>query len=180
MQLMRWGGMVLYTLPKAEKWLYVKNDLEYAFLWIMYSVSNLAKIEALLHGKLTGREVIQEALKLNPDFFHAIYTDLIHKPKDRAAIQEALNRMNDYLDAKIHVLFGPVLEYLADAGGVRSTSEMTDYFKNQVQARDLSNVFEWLADKGILQKVPSPIRLTEKSRVAVVDEAAYYYDGANA
>src|SRR5262249_23491671 len=113
MQLMRWGGMVLYTLTKAEKWLYVKNDLEYAFLWIMYSVSNLAKIETLLHGKLTGREVIQEALKLNPEFFNAIYTDLIHQKKDRAAVQEALNRINDYLDTKVNILFGPVLEYLA-------------------------------------------------------------------
>jgi hypothetical protein len=41
----------------------------------------------------------------------------------------------------------------------------------------LSNVYEWLADKGIIQKVPSPLRLTQKSQV-VVDEAAYYYDGS--
>ena len=35
---------------------------------------------------------------------------------------------------------------------------------------------EWLADKGVIQKVSAPARLHEKSRV-VVDEAAYYYDG---
>ena len=38
---------------------------------------------------------------------------------------------------------------------------------------------EWLADKNIIRKVPSPARLTERSPVAVVDEAAYYYDGLN-
>ena len=51
--------------------------------------------------------------------------------------------------------------------------------KKQAQLNSLSNVLEWLADKGILQKVPSPMRLTEKSSFAVVDEAAYYYDGCS-
>ena len=46
----------------------------------------------------------------------------------------------------------------------------------QAQTEALSPAYEWLADKGIVEKVSSPLRLTEKSRVTV-DEAAYYYDG---
>ena len=178
MQLLRMASHVLYTLAKAEKWHHVKHDLEYSFLWIMYSVDSLAKIETLMHGKLTSREVIQEALRLNPPFFGAVYTDLIHCPKDAATIQTALDRINAYLDQHTATLFGPVLDYLADAGGVRTTSEMDDYFKKQAQTGSLSVIYEWLADRGILQKVPSPIRLTDKSSAAVVDEAAYYYDGS--
>lgn len=177
MQLLKIGSNVLYTLAKAEKWHYVKHDLEYSFLWIMYSVDSLAKIETLMHDRMTSREVVQEALRLNPPFFGAVYTDLIHCPKDAATIQAALDRINAYLDQRLAALFGPVLDYLADAGGVRSTGEINDYFRKQVQTGSLSNVYEWLADKGILQKVPNPIRLTDKSSVAVVDEAAYYYDG---
>ena len=34
---------------------------------------------------------------------------------------------------------------------------------------------EWLVEKGLLQKMSAPLRLTEKSRVEM-QEAAYYYD----
>ncbi len=61
---------------------------------------------------------------------------------------------------------------------MRTTTEIDAYFKKQVQVDSLSHVYEWLADKGILQKVPSPVRLTVKSQIEV-DEAAYYYDGDN-
>jgi RNA polymerase sigma factor (sigma-70 family) len=178
MQLLRATGNVLYTLAKAEKWLYVKADLEYSFLWIMYTVDGLAKIETLLHGRPTGRETVGEALTLNPAFFGAVYTDLIHCPKDAGVVRAALERINAYLDGRLAALVGPVLDFLADAGGVRTTGELDDYFRKQAQAGSLCGVYEWLADKGILQKVPSPVRLTDKSSAALVDEAAYYYDGA--
>lgn len=178
MQLLRAASGVLYTLAKAEKWHYVKHDVEYSFLWIMYSIDSLAKIETLLHGRPTGREAVGDALRLNPAFFGSVYTDLIHGPKDAGTIQAALDCINGYLDHRLAALFGPILDYLADAGGVRTTGEMDDYFKKQAQTGSLCGVYEWLADKGVLQKVPSPLRLTDKSSAAVVDEAAYYYDGA--
>jgi hypothetical protein len=69
-----------------------------------------------------------------------------------------------------------VLDYLELAGGSRSTSELDAYFHKQVQTGSLAIAYEWLADKGIIQKIPYPVPLTEKSQVRV-DEAAYYYDG---
>ena len=175
MQILAEGSPVLYTLAKAEKWFYLKNDLTYSFLWIMYSVNILAKIETLLAGEVTGREVLHQALKHNPAFFNAVYTDLVHNKKDRAAIEVALRRINTYLDERLHVLFKPVLDYLATEGGVRSTTELDDHFAKRAQIETLCFAYEWLADKGVIQKVPSPVRLTEKSLVAL-DEAAYYYD----
>ena len=59
---------------------------------------------------------------------------------------------------------------------MRTTTELDSYFKKQVQEYSLAHIYEWLADRGIIQKVPAPLRLTPKSQV-VVDEAAYYYDG---
>ena len=49
------------------------GSLSYSFLWLMYSLAELAKIEVTLHGEIAGREVVQQALKHNPDFFRAIY-----------------------------------------------------------------------------------------------------------
>jgi hypothetical protein len=40
----------------------------------------------------------------------------------------------------------------------------------------LDSAYEWLADQEIIQKLSTPVRLTEKSRVDV-EEAAYYYEG---
>jgi hypothetical protein len=73
------------------------------------------------------------------------------------------------------VLFKPILEYLAQAGGVRTTTEIDDYFRKQAQADSLLLAYEGLAERGIIRKVSAPLRLTEKSQVTV-NEAAYYYD----
>ena len=177
MRLMTAGSGALATLAKAEKWLLVRKDVSYSFLWIMYTIQYLAEIEVLLHGELTSREVLPQALKINPAFFDKVYEDLIHQPKDEATIQQALDLINAYIDGKMHILFGPILEYLSQEGGIRTATDLDTYFNRQVDHDwGLGNAYEWLADKDIIQKVPSPLRLTHKSQVTV-DEAAYYYDG---
>ena len=178
LQLMAAGCGAVGTLAKAEKWLYVRKDVTYSFLWLMYTLQRLAEIEVLSHSQVPRREVIPQAVKLNPAFFSQIYTDLVHGPKTEPTIQQAINLVNEYLDCKTYDLFGPVLDYLRDEGGIRSTTELDLYFRKQVQVdRPLSNIYEWLADKGVIQKVPSPVRLTQKSQITV-DEAAYYFDGS--
>jgi RNA polymerase sigma factor (sigma-70 family) len=176
LQQLRHAQNALVTLAKAEKWYHVKKDLTYSFLWIMYTVNHLAHIEVIQNGEVTTREVIHQALKHNPQFFNAVYFDLVHQKKDDATIGEALSRIDHYLVSRLHTLFRPVLDHLEEEGGIRSTSDLDSYFKKQVQIDGLSNVYEWLADKGVFQKVPAPRRLHEKSRVEL-EEAAYYYDG---
>ena len=173
MTLMQSGSFTLYSLAKAEKWLVTRKDATYSFLWIMHTLENLARIETTLHGEVIRREVLQQALRLNPKFFNKLYGELIHGKKDEAAIQAALNAINAYIDDKVTLLFGPVLDYLKQEGRTVTTSQLDAYFKKQAQMHTLSNVYEWLADKGLIQKVPSPLRLTHKSQVTV-DEAAYY------
>jgi RNA polymerase sigma factor (sigma-70 family) len=176
MRLITAGGHALATLAKAEKWLITRGDVTYSFLWIMYTMEHLATIEVLLHGELTTREVIPQARQLNPAFFKKVYDDLVHQPKDEATIQQTLSLINAYIDDKVDVLFGPVLEYLRREGGIRTTTELNSYFAKQTHQDALGIVYEYLAEKGIIQKVPSPLRLTPKSQV-VVDEAAYYAGG---
>jgi RNA polymerase sigma factor (sigma-70 family) len=176
MRLMETGAMALHFLAKAEKWLLTRGDVSYSFLYVMYALQHLATIEVLLHGALTTREVVPDAATLNPALFDPLYTDFIQQPKDTAAIQRALDLINAYLDEHVDVLFGPILNYLRQEGSIRTTTEVNAYFAKQAQTETLSFAYEWLADKGIIQKVPSPIRLHPKSRV-VLDEAAYYYDG---
>ncbi len=174
-QLLRVAAWVPPVLDKAEKWFYVKNDLNYSFLWLMYVVNQLARVEVVLNGEAPGREVIHQALKYNPTFFKVIYTDLINGPKDRPAIQQALTLIDAYLEERAGRLFKPVLDYLAEARGIRTASELDAHFKKKVQTSELFWAYEWLARKGIIEKVAAPMRLTKKSQVTL-EEPAYFYD----
>jgi hypothetical protein len=175
-QLLKAGTWTIPSLQKAEKWLHVKKDVDYSFFWIMKSLDSIATIEVLLQGEITGREVVLQALRLNPEFFGAVYTDLIHREKTPDTILACLQRLDGYLRERVNTLFQPILEYLAEAGGVRSSTEMNHYFSNQMGIASLDSAYEWLADIGLIEKVSTPVRLTSKSRVDV-EEAAYYYEG---
>lgn len=176
-QLLKAATWLLPTLAKAEKWFYIKKDMAYSALYILYMTDRLATIEVLLNGEVPSREVVQQALKHNPSFFKAVYLDFIQGSKDEHTVGRVLQQINAYLDDKLLLLFNPILEFLSDVGGVRSTTELDEHFKNKVQTETLASAYEWLADKEIIQKVSAPLRLTEKSPIAM-DEAAYYYDGA--
>jgi uncharacterized protein len=178
LQLLRSVGTVLWALPKAEKWFTVKKDLRYSFYYVLFCADALAKLEVIAKGQIASREVIHQALKLNPPFFNLVYTDLIDGPKDEAAIAGALAAINTYLEERISLIFQPLLDYLREADSPRSASEINEYFKKATQFEGVANVCEWLSEKGVVEKVSTPLRLSEKSRVAV-NEAAYYYDGGH-
>jgi len=173
-QLMHAAAYVIPTLYKAEKWFRVRRDFHYAFHYIMYCVNGLAQIEVFMHDQLAGREVIQQALKLNPGFFHAVYTDLIDRPKTEAQVGEALSLIEDYLMERMTALFQPILDYLEEEGSARSVTEIETYFDNQMNLRGITSVCEWLADNQIITRVSSPLRLTLKSNVEY-EELAFYY-----
>jgi hypothetical protein len=175
-QLLRVVSSVIPTLDKAEKWLYVKDDPHYSLVWTLYTVNALARVEVVLNGEAPEREVIHQALRYNPEVFRTVYIDLIEGPKDAPALQHALEQIDDYLVQRAETLFAPVLEYLAEAQDARTASELSAYFRKRAQTTGLFFAYEWLARKGIVQRVSSPVRLTRKSQIEL-DEPAYYYDG---
>jgi hypothetical protein len=175
LQLLRTSAEVFWTLDKAEKWFYVKRDLDYSLMWILYTVNTLAKIEVVQNGEAPGREALDQALRFNPAFFKAVYIDLINGPKTEASMSQVLGMINAYLEQRTQLLFGPVLAYLSQADGLCTAAEMNAFFKKKVQSGDLSSVYEYLVRKGIIQKLASPVHLTRKSQVTL-DEPAYYYD----
>jgi hypothetical protein len=170
------SGALLPVLTKAEKWFHVKRDYRYAAVWLLIAVTDLARIEVVAAGEIPGREVIQQALRLNPAFFTRVYMDLLDGPKDEANVGGAIEAVNAYLTERIPVLFRPLFRYLAEAGGPRSVTEITEHFRKLLQGDGVDAACEWLADRGVIEKVGTPLRLSDKSRVAV-NEAAYYYDG---
>ena len=166
---------VLPVLTKAEKWLYHKHDPAYSFMWLMNVVTGLARIEVLLHNEVPGREVLQQAMKHNPQLFRSLYFDVLDRPKDEASVGAAIDTANAYLDQHAEQLFQPLLAFLANADGPRSTTEIDDYFRKRLNTEMVVLACEWLAERGTIEQIATPLRLTEKSR-ATVDELAFYYD----
>ena len=180
-------SVVASTLPSllyAEKQFYVNNDCLTAFLSILDAVQGLARVEVLLNNQIPAREVIQPALEYNPDFFNSVYTDLINCEKNESVIQDALDAVNAYLDER-QFIFQPILDYLEEQETPRTGTEInTDLGHSphgeseeepEFDEGSLDIVYQWLAWKGIIRQVATPLNLTVKSQIAV-EEPAYYYD----
>lgn len=168
---------LLPSLTKAEKWLRVRRDTDYCFFWLLNAVGFLAKVETIWNGEVTGREVIQQAIKFDPELFQKLYIDLIREEKTPERLEETMETMRRYLHERAPVLFRPLFAFLEEANGVRSATEINHHLGKQMGLESVELACEWLADEGLLQKLSVPVHLTEKSRISM-QEAAYYYDGA--
>lgn len=175
-QLLNAAGSALPAVYKAHKWLRTRGDLEYTALWILFAANALAKVETLSARLLADREVIPQAIKLNPAFFKIIYTDLLNTRKTVKNVQAALDAIDRYLAERTPELFGPVIDFLKEVSEARSATEIDDHFKRNFGIGSVIVVCEYLADQSILGKAPLAVRLTRKSTVPV-EELAFFFDG---
>jgi hypothetical protein len=164
----------LPSIYKAHKWLLTREDLEYTALWMLYAANSLAKIEVLSARLQLDREALPQAMKLNPGFFKTIYTDLLNSKKTKRSVQEALSAIDEYLAERAATLFGPVIDHLREVREARSATEIEDYFRRNFGIEGVTGACEYLADQGLIGKVPLPVRLTKKSNVDV-EELAFFY-----
>src|SRR5512143_36465 len=81
LQPLRAATAALGPIYKAHKWFLTRGDLEYTALWILYAATPLAKVEVIGARLIADREVIPQALELNPAFFKVIYQDLLNARK---------------------------------------------------------------------------------------------------
>ena len=176
-QLLRAGTHALGPIYKAHKWLLTRGDLEYSALWILYAATPLAQIEVIGRRLLADREVIPQALTLNPDLFRTIYTNLLNEKKTRPKVQAALRAVDDYIEARAPTLFAPVIDYLRDVGEARSCTEIEDHFTRNHDVSGVTLACEYLADQGLIGKASAPVQLTKRSNIEVQELAFYALEG---
>jgi hypothetical protein len=175
-QLLRAATHALPAMYKARKWLLTRGDLDYTALWMLYAATPLAEIEVMTAGLLVDREVIPQALKLNPAFFKTIYTDLLNTKKTRPGVEAALAAAEAYLSARAGTLFASVLEYFREAQEIRSNTEIQNHFTRNLGVGDVTTACEYLADQGLLGKASTPLRLTRRSTLEVQELAFFHLD----
>ena len=148
LQLLIAATRALPLMDKARKWFLTRGDLDYTALWLLYAATPLAKIEALGAGLLVDREVIPQAMVLNPSFFRTIYTDLLNAKKTRKQVQTALETAEKFLAQRASRLFAPLINHLREVGEARSASELEAHFKRNLNLEGVTPACEYLADWG--------------------------------
>lgn len=173
-QLLSAATETLGSLDKARKWFTTRGDLDYTALWLLYAATPLARMEVYSARLLAGREVIQQAMKLNPEFFEIIYTNLLNTRKTRKNVEGALLAAEQYVADRAPRAFQLVLEYLREVGETRSSTELEAHFKRNFNWNGATAACEYLSNQGLISKVSAPVQLTKKSNV-MVEELAFVY-----
>ena len=173
-QLLQAGIQALAPVDKAHKWMITRGDLDYTALWILYAATPLARIEILSARRLTDREVIPQAIQLNPAFFKIVYSDLLNTKKTVQNVQAALDAIDAYLAKHTPALFGIVLDHLQEVGDTRSASDLEAHFKRNFDVGGVTTACEYLSDRGLICKVSTPIQLTKRSNISMQEMAFTY------
>jgi len=175
-QLLRAATHALGPIYKAQKWFLTRGDLEYTALWILYAATPLAQIEVIGRRLLADREVIPQAMLLNPAFFKTVYADLLNGKKTRKNVQAALEAIDGYLARRAALLFGPVIDHLREVGEVRSCTEIEGHFQRNLDVSGVTAACEYLADQGLIGKASTPVQLTKRSNIEVQELAFFYLE----
>ncbi len=173
-QLLQAASATLSCIDKAHKWFVTRGDLDYSALWILYAATPLAQIEVIGAGQLADREVLPQAMTLNPAFFRTIYTNLLNERKTRKSVQSALDAVDGYVGERAPTLFAPVVNYLREAGEARSCKDIDAHFAKNFGIESVTTACEYLADRGLIGKASIPAHLTKKSNVEV-QELAFFF-----
>jgi uncharacterized protein len=176
LQLLRAATHALAPVYKAHKWFLTRGDLDYTALWILYATTSLAQIEVISRKLLADREVIPQAMKLNPAFFKTVYVDLLNHKKTHKNVAAALEAVDHYLAERALALFKLVIDHLREVGEARSCSEIEAHFQRNLDVSGVTAACEYLADQGMIGKASIPVQLTRKSNVEV-QELAFFYLG---
>ena len=173
LELLRAATSALPSIDKAHKWFVTRDDLEYTALWILFAAVSLARMEVVGRGLIADREVLPQALALNPEFFRIVYTNVLNGKKTRQVVQDALAAIDAYIADRSQAVFAPIFEHLRDVGEARSATEIENYFSRTFDVSGVTTACEYLAAQGLIGKASTPVRLTRTSRVSV-EELAFF------
>ncbi len=168
--------MLCRLSTKRHKWFVTRGDLDYTAVWILYAATSLARIEVINARLLADREVLPQALRLNPAFFETVYTKLLNAKKTKANVEGALHAIDSYILDRAPSLFKLLLDHLAEVGEARSATEIEAHFKRNYSIEGMTMACEYLADQKMIAKVSTPVQITKMSNI-FVQELAFVHIG---
>ncbi|HUU79129.1 MAG TPA: nucleotidyltransferase domain-containing protein [candidate division Zixibacteria bacterium] len=172
--------MVIGDLEKAEKYLFVKEDLVQSYLFITRLLDRLASIVVMLNNSIPGRESVEQAMEYEPELFNEIYSNVILEKLTKEKLNNILSRIRKYLEEQTLTIFEPIIDYVKKESTFRSVTDIANFLNDklrtswwQIAAMGIGN---WLVEQGYFERVPCPTRLTLRSHHEV-NEIGYYFIG---
>lgn len=156
---------------KAEKWLTARKDPLYAQYYLLKCAEPVARMEVCLAGKPMGRDVIQKGLELNPEILHPIYTQAMARYLSEEEIWAGIRLLDDYLEQHLPIYSKPVLEFMGDEE-LKTGTLIAKHFG--MASHFIIHAFEYLADKGLIERASQLIRITPKGR-QIHEELGFIY-----
>lgn len=171
LSMMTLASYLISNREKGTKWLTVRKDPVYAQYYLLLAAEIISAMELCLKGEPASRESIQKALKINPDAITPFYHDAMSHPMSEAEIAKRLELIDSILERHLDIIKQPIVEFLWDQQ-IKTVTLISKYFR--VEGALIIMVLDYLAEKGVIQRVSQTIRVTPKSRMAV-EEIGYLY-----
>lgn len=175
-ELLAFSTWTIHAHRHARKRLEIQDDVELASQEVLSAAHSVAYTEIIRIGQVWEQDVIYRAIEASPELFQTIYIDVLSRRKNRKVLAAALDRIEEYLDQNYRAHLKPLLSYLKKENRVVPLSEIGDHFAySEVYPWHLESACEWLEQKGRLQKLSAPFKLTKRS-LEQVEEPAYFMD----
>ena len=165
------GCELVGILHKCEKWLTARKDPLYAQYFLLKAAEVIAKMESCINGETSSREGLQKALKLNPEVITPFYQEAMSHHFSEEEASRAIENLDKYLEQRLDIIKKPVIEFMADEQ-IKTSTLISKHF--HMESHFIIGMFEYLADKGVIEKVSQTIRITPKSKLAV-EELGFLY-----
>lgn len=163
------SGELIGYMHKIEKWIKVKKDLTYSRLYVLKAAQVLAVLEVCLHQEIPTREAILQADKLNHPLMEKFYYTPMKKELTEQELYEIIDGFDEYLVKHIDFLINIAKECLGD-GEIKTMTQISNYYR--VEAHYIINVFDFLHEKGVIEKLSQTIRITPKGKM-LFEEIAF-------
>ena len=165
------ADMLIAVMHKVQKWMTVRKDLKYAQYFFLKAAEGVADMELCIRGIPTSRSAIQKAQMLNPEIMKIFYHEPMAHLMTEAELTDGLKRLNGYIEEQMDLFKKPVIAYLSD-GELKTTTMIAKHLR--IDSHYIIDVLDYLAEKGVIEKVSHLIKLTPKSRSSV-EEIGFLY-----
>ncbi len=155
-------------MDKIEKWIKIKNDLTYSRFYVLKAVELIARMEACHHLEIPTREAILQMKTLNPELYKNFYERPMAGKLSEEELYFLIDGIDKYLLSNLEPIVNVVKECLGD-GEIKTITQICNYYKSW--SHGIVHIFEYLSEKGIIQKLSQTIRITPKSKMSVEEIA---------
>ncbi|SHO43191.1 nucleotidyltransferase [Anaerocolumna xylanovorans] len=156
---------------KCQKWIEVKDNPLYAQYYLLKAADVIARMEVCKTGEAPSREAILKAVTLSEKLMEPFYQEAMAHHFTKEEVNRCIALIDNYLEANLDAIKEPVIDYMKD-GELKTLTLLTNHF--HTDGHFIVSIFDYLAEKGIIERVSQTIRITPKSRLAV-EELGFLY-----